>query len=135
MLTRSRTSCTLCFTSFFMSISQWKILIHFLILIVFIYSHFSCYPPSQFLLQKRQSSPPSPFLYEGALSPIHPLLPQWPTILLPRVIKPSKDQGAPLLVMPDKGILCYKSNCSHGQPLSTFCLVLQSLGDLMVLVC
>ena len=32
-------------------------------------------------------------------------------------IEPSKDQGPPLPLMPDKAILCYKSSWSHGSSL------------------
>jgi len=63
------------------------------------------------------SPPPSPCLYDGAPSPACPPTPaQQPSIPQSWVIKPPQDQGAPIPVMPDKEILCYISNWSHGYP-------------------
>jgi hypothetical protein len=48
--------------------------------------------------------------------PAHPLLPHQPRVSLSCVIEPPQDQGVPLLVMPDKVILCYIYSWSHGSP-------------------
>jgi hypothetical protein len=78
--------------------------------------------------------PPPPYLYEGAPTHTHPLLLQWPSVLLSWVIKPAQDQGMLLLMIPDKVILCYISSWSHGYPLCTLWLVvyfLVALGGLV----
>jgi hypothetical protein len=84
----------------------------------FIYLHFKCYSPFWFPLWKTPTAPPLSCFYEGSppptYPPTHPLLLHCPSIPLHWGIKPSQDQGPPLQLMPDKAILCYVCNCSHG---------------------
>ena len=56
----------------------------------FIYLHFKCYFPFQFSLHNFHIPSPSLCLYEGALPPTNPLLPQCPSIPLPLVIHKTK---------------------------------------------
>lgn len=55
-------------------------------------------------------SPPPAFM--RAL-PNLPILPQCPSIPLPWVIEPPQDQGPPLPLMTDKGLLCYISSWTN----------------------
>jgi hypothetical protein len=73
----------------------------------FIYSHFKCYPPSKFPLQKPPIPPPFP-------ASMRVLPPHQPSIPLFWGIKPSQDQGHPFPLMPDRAILCYICSWSHG---------------------
>ena len=76
------------------------------------YLHFKCCPLSWFPLHK----PPIPFPLPPATMRVfpHPLLPHRPGIPLHWDIEPTQDQGPPLLLMPDKAILCYICIWSHG---------------------
>ena len=49
----------------------------------------------------------SPCHHEGAPSPAYPLPPNLHSIPLNWGIKKSQDQGPPIILMPDKTILCY----------------------------
>jgi hypothetical protein len=57
---------------------------------------------------------PSSWFYEGAPLPTHLLLSPHPGIPLCWGIKPSQNQGPLLPLMPNKAILCYICNWSHG---------------------
>jgi hypothetical protein len=81
----------------------------------FIYLHFNCHPLSNFPFCK----PPIPFLLpllQWGCSSIHPpthsYLTPWHS--LHWVIEPSQNQVPILPLMPDKAILCYICNQSHG---------------------
>jgi hypothetical protein len=80
----------------------------FFIIGYFTYLHFKYYAPSKFSLHQ----PLSPFYLDAHL-PTHPLPPQHPIISLSLVVEPPLDQGPPLLLMPDKAILCYTCSWSH----------------------
>ena len=80
----------------------------------FIYLHLKHWSPSWFHLCKAYSQSPSLCLYEGTPPPIHPLLPHRSNIPLCWGIKPSLDQGPPLILMPDKSIFLYICSWSHG---------------------
>jgi hypothetical protein len=67
-----------------------------------------------------------PLLLCGCLS-THPLLPQCPRISLLWIIKPPRDQGAPLPLMPDKAFLHYISIWSH-ESMCTLWLVVYPWG-------
>jgi hypothetical protein len=54
----------------------------------FIYLHSKCFPTSSFPSIRPHPLLPLPCLYEGAPTPAHPLLLQWPSVSLPWVIKP-----------------------------------------------
>ena len=58
--------------------------------------------------------PHTPCFYEGAPLYTHTLQPHCPSIPLHWVIKPPQYQGAPASLMPDKAILYYICNWSHG---------------------
>jgi hypothetical protein len=75
---------------------------------------FQILSPSQFPLWNPLSHSSSPCFHEGASPPTHPILPQRPSIPLSWENKPPQCQGAPLLVIPDKAILCYICNWSYG---------------------
>ena len=83
-------------TCFLQPVPPTFIFFHYILLVIFIYLHFKCCPPSQSPLHKphRPSSLP--------LLPALPLLPLHPTVPLSWVIKPPQNQGASLPVMPDK---------------------------------
>jgi hypothetical protein len=56
---------------------------------------------------------PPPCFFEG-VSPSDSLLPHCLNISLNQVINISQDQGPPLVLIPDKAILCYICSWSHG---------------------
>jgi hypothetical protein len=60
------------------------------------------------------SHPPCPCFYEGVPPPTNPLLHPHPGFPLHWDIKPSQDQGPLLPLMPDKAILWYICNWTHG---------------------
>jgi hypothetical protein len=79
---------------------------------------FQIISPSQFPLCNPPIPYPSPWLYEGAPPPTHPLS----NIPLPWGIQPPQDQGPPLPLISDKAILCYICGWSH-RPLHVYSLV------------
>jgi hypothetical protein len=87
----------------------------------FIYLQFKCYPPSLFPLHKPGLPFPSPYFYEGA-HPRHPL--HFTALALPCTGASSlhRTKGLPSQLMPNKAILCYICNWSHGS-LHVFSLV------------
>jgi len=60
------------------------------------------------------SHPPSPCFYNGVPPPIHSFPTSHPNIPLHWGIKPWQDQGLILPLVPNKAILCYICNWSHG---------------------
>lgn len=83
--------------------------LYFFFLWLYYLLYFKCYP----LPQTPLSHPPSPCFYVGASTPTHTLLPYYPSIPLCSCIESSQDQWPPLLLMPNKAILCYICSCSH----------------------
>jgi hypothetical protein len=83
----------------------------------FIYLHFRCHLLSQFSLHKLPFLSPTPVSMMLFRHPsIQPCLPQHSSIPLHWVILPPQDQGAPILGMPAKAVLCYISSWSHVYP-------------------
>lgn len=83
--------------------SSFGLSLIFLLIILFIYLS-NVIPLPIFPSTSSLSLPPYPYLYEGALPPFYPLLPQWRSIPLSWVLKPPKNQEAPLPVMPHTAI-------------------------------
>jgi hypothetical protein len=82
----------------------------------FIYLHFKCYPPFQFSLHK---PPNTSFLPPSSMRvlthpPIHPLPSHLPGISLHWGIEFPQEREPPFPLTPDKSMLCYINNWSHG---------------------
>ena len=108
---------------FFLILPQ---LLIFLFLLIFFYL-FTIKMLSPFPVSPLQTPIKSPFsLFLQGYSPTYPLLPQQPSIPLCWDIEPPQDRGPPLPLMPDKVILCYICDWSHGS-LHVYFLV----GDLI----
>jgi hypothetical protein len=86
---------------------------YFLLDISSIYISNAIYFP-EFPSSKSLSCPLSPCFYEGVPPPTHPLPPLCPGILTHWGIEPSQEQGPLLPLMPNKAILCYICDWSHG---------------------
>jgi hypothetical protein len=80
----------------------------------FVYLHFKCYSTLLVSPWKPPTLPPFPSLHEDALPSTHPLLRYCPIIPLLWDIKHSQNPGIPLLLIPDKAILCHLFSWSHG---------------------
>jgi hypothetical protein len=90
---------------------MYSFLLLFCFIDYFIYLHFKCCSPSQFLLHKPPFQP-SPCFYEGTPPPTHPLLPYCPSIPLHWGIDSLQDQEPPIPLMPDAN-LCHTCSWSH----------------------
>jgi hypothetical protein len=91
---------------------SWSSCPLFFFLILFIYiSNVISFPPCP---GNPLSLPHSPFFYEGAPPPTHPLPLYHPGIPLHWCIEPSQDKEPLLPLMPDKPIFCYICTWSHG---------------------
>jgi len=112
-------------------------ILYFLLIILFTYIS-NVNPLPSFPSANPLFHTPSPYFYEGAPTPIHPLLPHHPSISLHWSIQPSLDQRPSLPLMPDKAILCYICSWNHGS-LHVYSLVgglvLRSSGGLVGWYC